>query len=253
MFHIIIPARLKSTRLPRKMLLDVDGIPLVVMTAQNALKANPASLTIATDSSEIDEVCKKNGFRTILTRENHISGTERLTEAVETLDLNDTDIVVNVQGDEPLIDTNMISEVANLLDENPDYSIATCGSTFKSTEDFLNPNNVKIVLNKFNEAIYFSRAPIPWDREKNSDIYKIANPNINHSLHHIGIYAYRVSYLKGYSSLDSCSLEHMEALEQLRAIYNGHKIKVLRWEGHCHKGIDTQEDLQILRDLISTL
>ncbi|AEP36688.1 3-deoxy-manno-octulosonate cytidylyltransferase [Taylorella asinigenitalis] len=253
MFHIIIPARLQSTRLPRKMLLDLGGIPMIVRTAQRAMLSNPSSLTVATDSEEIFNICQSYKINCLMTRESHSSGSERLSEAVEKLGFSDCEVVVNVQGDEPFIDPEIISSLADILTESTHCSIATCGAPFSDGYDFIDPNNVKVIFNKNFEALYFSRAPIPWNRSKWVDVASVTPDISSCALHHIGIYAYKVSYLKEFKTLEPSELETVESLEQLRALYHGHKIKVLEWRKHCHKGIDTQEDLEKARQIICNL
>ena len=249
-FHIVIPARMASTRLPGKMLADLGGLPLVVRTAQQAMIAGAASVTVAADDYEIVSAVKKHGIDCVLTSVDHPTGTDRLAQAVDLLGLQDDDIVVNVQGDEPFIDTAIIGAVAVALAQQPNCAIATAAHPIHSPDDIFNPNVVKVVCNAAGAALYFSRAPIPYARDgyahNESGLMQsafklgIAPPNV---MRHIGIYAYKVSFLKTYPSLTASPVEAAESLEQLRALWHGYAIAVLPWTGALAAGVDTQADL----------
>ncbi|WP_159990891.1 3-deoxy-manno-octulosonate cytidylyltransferase [Pelistega ratti] len=245
-FIAIIPARAASTRLPGKMLADVGGLPLVVRTALQAKQSKADRIIIATDDEHIAQVTQSHHLQTMLTAKTHPSGTDRLSEVVQTLDLTDDTIVVNVQGDEPLIDPELINQVAYSLIEHPEASIATCAYPITEADKLFNPNIVKVVCDKKGLALYFSRAPIPWARDAfNQD--KSLLPHPSHALHHIGLYAYRVGFLKHYPQLSTGIYEQHESLEQLRALEHGYKIFVLKTQQAPLPGVDTEEDLLRLR------
>lgn len=245
-FIAIVPARAASTRLPGKMLLDVAGLPLVVRTAQQASQSQASRLIVATDDLQILEAVQAHQFEAMLTRADHPSGTDRLAEVVTTLDLDDEQIIVNVQGDEPLIDPELINQVAASLAVNPQASIATCAYPIQSSKALFNPNIVKVVCDVNQRALYFSRAPIPWARDAFSKDKSLL-PKDYIALHHIGLYAYRVKFLKQYPHLSVGRLEQLEALEQLRAMEHGHQIQVLITEAAPLAGVDTEQDLERVR------
>jgi 3-deoxy-manno-octulosonate cytidylyltransferase (CMP-KDO synthetase) len=256
-FHIIIPARMASTRLPGKMLADVGGVPLVIRTAQQAAKTAAASITLAADDTAISAAATAHGFNCLLTDVSHATGTDRLSQAAQLLGLPDGAIVVNVQGDEPLIDPAIIAAVAQTLAAQPDCTIATAAHTIHNEADIFNPNVVKVVCNAANQALYFSRAPIPFARDATAQndaglmqaAYKQSAPpaTLPVVLRHIGIYAYRVSFLRAYPALAASPLEAVESLEQLRALWHGYKIAVLPWAGALEAGVDTAADLARVR------
>ena len=255
---VLIPARLASTRLPNKPLADVAGLPLIVRVAQQVTSAAITGVAIravvATDSADIIEVCAQHGIEAVLTRHDHPSGSDRLAEACELLKLADDDIVVNVQGDEPLIAPNLILEVATLLQKSPTASMSTAAHVIDSVEEFRNPNVVKVVTDAQNLAMYFSRAPIGWWRDGNMSIGSAGSaaglpqlPKSPKPLRHIGIYAYRVGFLKQFPKLPQADIEVCEALEQLRALWHGHRIAVHVTEQAPGPGVDTPEDLERVR------
>jgi 3-deoxy-manno-octulosonate cytidylyltransferase (CMP-KDO synthetase) len=259
MFHIIIPARLSSSRLPNKVLADLGGTPLVIRTAQQAQKTQAVSLTIAVDDMQVAEMVKAHGFKHIMTSTEHPTGTDRLAEAVELLQLPDEAIIVNVQADEPMIDPALINAVAQTLYTNTHCAIATAAHPLdnQQAKDIFNPNVVKVVCSKTYEALYFSRAPIPFTRDavKQSSTglmeacYKEEYPvkTLPTVFRHIGIYAYRVSFLRRYPHLEESPLELSEKLEQLRALWHGYRIAVLPWSTPTIAGVDTADDLHRVR------
>lgn len=256
---VLIPARLASTRLPNKPLADVAGLPLIVRVAQQVTSAamqNIASQSIAmraivaTDSQAIADVCTKFGIEAVMTRSDHPSGSDRLAEACEILQLADDEIVVNVQGDEPLIDPQLIVDVAQLLQNTPSASVSTAAHVIDSIEEFRSPNVVKVVTDANNLAMYFSRAPIGWWRD-GSKLGLPEIPTAPKPLRHIGIYAYRVGFLKQFPKLPQADIEVCEALEQLRALWHGHKIAVHVTDQAPGPGVDTPEDLERVRALFS--
>lgn len=242
-FTVIIPARMHSTRLPNKALADIGGKPMVVRVAERAKLSLPTKLYIATDDARIFNAVQANGFSAILTDPNHASGTERLGEAVEKLNLSDDTLIINVQGDEPFISPTLIQNLANYLQNRPHLPMATACSAINDIDDFLNPNIVKVVLDKADDALYFSRAPIPYARDAFAGQAASALPLHFPFYRHIGIYAYRAQFLRQYQSLTASPLETCEALEQLRILWHGFHIGVMKTEEHATIGVDTAEDL----------
>jgi 3-deoxy-manno-octulosonate cytidylyltransferase (CMP-KDO synthetase) len=246
-FTVIIPARLASTRLPNKPLADIAGLPMVVRVAQRVRTGVPAdcNVVVAADSESILQACQRHGVRAILTRTDHPSGSDRLAEACDLLRLNDDEIVVNVQGDEPLIETSLVQAVADTLQRSPAASISTAAHPISSVEDFLNPNVVKVVVDKAQLALYFSRAPIAWWRDGYAN--GVNSLPDDAPLRHIGIYAYRVCFLRKFPQLAQAPIEITEALEQLRAMWHGHRIAVHQCPVGPAPGVDTPEDLERVR------
>ena len=242
-FTVIIPARMHSTRLPNKALADIGGKPMVVRVAERAKLSLPTKLYIATDDARIFDAAQSNGFTAILTDPDHVSGTERLGEVVEKLNLSDDALIINVQGDEPFISPTLIQNLANYLQSHPHLPIATACSTITDIEDFLNPNIVKVVLDKAHDALYFSRAPIPYARDAFAHQTITELPPHFPFYRHIGIYAYRAQFLRQYQSLTISPLETCEALEQLRILWHGFHIGVMKTEERATIGVDTAEDL----------
>jgi 3-deoxy-manno-octulosonate cytidylyltransferase (CMP-KDO synthetase) len=239
-FHVLIPARLTSTRLPDKPMADIGGAPMIVRVAQQVAKSRAIGIVVAADSERIEEACALAGVRSVLTRQDHASGTDRLSEAAQILGLNDDDIVVNVQGDEPFIEPELINAVANLLEADKTAAMSTAAHPIFIAHELSNPNIVKVVCDNAQNALYFSRACIPFNRDANSTI---ALP----VLRHMGIYAYRVGFLKKFALLPPAPIEQLEMLEQLRALWNGYKIKVSIAQGASPAGVDTPDDLVAAR------
>ena len=248
MFRIVIPSRYASTRLPGKPLADIAGKPMVVRVAEAARRSKASGVWIATDDERIAAAVRPHGFEVVMTRGDHVSGTDRIAEVADRLNWIDSDIVVNVQGDEPLIDPTLIEAVAKALSDDPDAAMATAAHPMATAEDFFNPNVVKVVCDLHGRALYFSRAPIPWDRDKfaqGREALPIAAP----ALRHVGLYAYRVGFLRRFGRLESAPLERSESLEQLRALCHGYSIQVVRIEHAPAAGVDTSEDLDRVRRL----
>lgn len=241
-FKVVIPARYASSRLPGKPLLDIAGKPMVVRVAQQAEKSGAGEVVIATDFEKIMQVAAQHNIKAIMTRVTHISGTDRIAEVAQQLNWADDEIVVNVQGDEPLIDPKLIQEVAMQLANSQDAVMATACHAIHDEAALLNPNIVKVVLDAKGNALYFSRSPIPYPRD---DVYK---HNIQ-AHRHIGIYAYRVGFLKKYAELAVTELEKIESLEQLRVLHHGYKIGVTVTANAPESGVDTQADLDYVRSL----
>jgi 3-deoxy-manno-octulosonate cytidylyltransferase (CMP-KDO synthetase) len=250
-FAVLIPARLASTRLPDKPLADIAGLPMVVRVAQRALQSSAERVVVAADDARIVAACEAHGVQALLTRTDHASGSDRLAEACAQLGLADDAIVVNVQGDEPLIDPALIDAVAHTLASHPDASMSTAAHAIESIDDFLNPNVVKAVLDAQGNALYFSRAPIPWWRDGFAKDGATALPESPAALRHIGIYGYRAGFVRQFPNLPPAPVEATEALEQLRALWHGHRIAVHVSAHAPGPGIDTPEDLERVRALLS--
>jgi 3-deoxy-manno-octulosonate cytidylyltransferase (CMP-KDO synthetase) len=249
-FTVLVPARLASTRLPNKPLADIAGLPMVVRVAQRASQSTALRVVVAADDLSIVAACKQHGVEAILTRQDHPSGTDRLAEACEQLALDDDDIVVNVQGDEPLIDPALIDAVASALALRPEAAMSTAAHEIDSLDDFLNPNVVKAVLDAQGNALYFSRAPVPWWRDGSVNRVLTALPSPA-PLRHIGIYGYRAGFVRKFPLLPPAPVEATEALEQLRALWHGHRIAVHVTHAAPGPGIDTPEDLARVRALFA--
>lgn len=247
-FHVVIPARYASTRLPGKPLLDIAGKPMVVWVAERAKNSGAKQIVVATDDLRIVDAVKQHDHQVMMTRSNHISGTDRIAEVALAQQWSDEAIIVNVQGDEPLIEASLIVEVANTLSNHPESVMATACHAIHSKADFLNPNIVKVVLDAKSNALYFSRAPIPYPRDAFA-----ANLDLPQSMpiyRHIGIYAYRAKFLKQYATLQPSVLEQVESLEQLRVLHHGYKISVSISKNAPAAGVDTQEDLDYVRSIM---
>ncbi|MDR0996357.1 MAG: 3-deoxy-manno-octulosonate cytidylyltransferase [Zoogloeaceae bacterium] len=239
-FVAVIPARYASTRLPGKPLLDLGGKPMVVRVAERAKAAGAQTVVVATDSPEVEAAAKAHGIDALMTSADHASGTDRLAEVVRAQGWGDEVLVVNVQGDEPLIDPAHITLAARSL-AGSGADIATLAHPLSSAEEFFNPNVVKVVCNEQGDALYFSRAPIPWARDAfATDRNQL--PAALPAYRHIGLYAYRAAFLRDYAALAPSPLEQLESLEQLRALWHGRRIRVEIVSGPPAPGVDTPED-----------
>ena len=247
-FLVVIPARLGSTRLPRKPLADIAGKPMVVRVAEQAKLSNAQSVIVATDSPEIQAACNAHHIECLLTSPDHPTGTDRIAEVAELLKLPANALVVNVQGDEPLIPPELINQVAQTLADNLGCAISTVATPITDLAEIENPNVVKVVLNRSNEALYFSRASIPFVRDQNM---QSQTANLYTHLRHLGIYAYRAEFLSAYTRLEPAPPEQAEALEQLRALWNGYRIAVHIAPEAPPAGVDTPEDLERVRQSLS--
>jgi 3-deoxy-manno-octulosonate cytidylyltransferase (CMP-KDO synthetase) len=246
-FCVLIPARLASTRLPGKPLADIAGQPMIVRVAQRALASSARRVVVAADSAEILEACRAHGIEAVLTRSDHATGSDRLAEACELLGLGADELIVNVQGDEPLIEPPLIDAVAGLLAALPEASMATAAHPIDDVGEFTNPNVVKVVLDARGLALYFSRAPIAWWRDGfAAGIHSLPDPR---PLRHVGLYAYRAGFLRAFPALAPAPMERTEALEQLRAMWHGHRIAVHVTTTAPGTGVDTPEDLERVRAL----
>lgn len=277
-FTVVIPARLASTRLPNKPLADIGGHPMIVRVAERAHASSAQRTVVATDAPEVAAACAAHGVEAVITRADHPSGTDRLSEVATQLGLSDDAIVVNVQGDEPLIDPTLIDEVALHLASHPDCAIATAAHPLDDVAEVFNPNVVKVVCDNAGRALYFSRAPIPWARDAWSAVQesgpryfsrapilrardalaavpaqpaaeaRVPMPNMP-VLRHIGIYAYRAGFLRRFPTLAISPVEQVEALEQLRAMWHGERIGVMITAAAPAPGVDTPADLERVRAL----
>ena len=248
-FVVIVPARLASTRLPRKPLADIGGVPMVVRVARAAAASGAERVTVAADSAEIVDACSAHGVEALLTRADHASGTDRLAEAVERLGLADDALVVNVQGDEPLMPAAVVRQVAEALAQRTDCAIATACHPLHDAAEFFSPNVVKVVTDANGRALYFSRAPIPWSRDAFAADRDRLPPGLP-ARRHVGLYAYRAGFLRRFPQLPPAPLEQHESLEQLRALAHGFGIAVIELPEALPPGVDTPEDLERVRALL---
>jgi 3-deoxy-manno-octulosonate cytidylyltransferase (CMP-KDO synthetase) len=253
-FTVLVPARMASTRLPDKPLADLCGLPMVVRVARQAARSGAVRVVVAADDARVVDACEQHGVEAVLTRVDHASGSDRLAEACTLLDLDGGDIVVNVQGDEPLIDPALIRQCADLLESDAQAVVATAAHAIDDVADFVNPNVVKVVLDAKFRALYFSRSPLPWWR----DASRPGHPALpmggaaeGGALRHIGLYAYRAGYLRTFPQLAMAPLEKLESLEQLRVLWHGERIVVHIAPHAPPGGVDTPDDLARVRALLA--
>ncbi len=246
-YTVLIPARQASTRLPDKPLADIGGLPMVVRVAQRAALSGAQQVVVATDSERILAACDQHGTRAVLTRADHPTGSDRLAEACQLLGLDGDDRIVNVQGDEPLIDPTLIDACAELLVQRPDCVMSTAAHGLEDPAHFGNPNVVKVVTDAMGRALYFSRAPIPWWRDAPQPAQPA--PGVGAPMRHIGIYGYRAGFLRRFPQLSVSPLETVESLEQLRVLWHGERIAVHVAQQAPGAGVDTPEDLARVRAL----
>lgn len=247
-FLVVIPARYGSSRLPGKPLMEIAGKPMVQHVWERACESAATRVVVATDDSRIEHVARGFGAEVVMTRADHLSGTDRLAEVAQTLALPAQTLVVNVQGDEPLLPSDAIDRVATRLAEDTQASIATLAESIDDVDTLFNPNVVKVTIDMTGRALYFSRAPIPWDR----NAWKTQPPTRLESdawLRHIGLYAYRAGFLAEYVTWPPAPLEQLEQLEQLRALQHGHRIQVAIVAEPYPGGVDTPEDLERVRQV----
>lgn len=245
-FRVVIPVRYNSSRLPGKALADIAGKPMIQHVYECAVKSGAEDVVIATDDKQISKVVENFGATVCMTSSDHQSGTERIAEAVVSLGLEDDEIVICLQADEPLITPDVIRRLAQDLEEHDNVKVASLCTPITDVEELFNPNTTKVVLNRRNYALYFSHAPIPWDRSTfgNKESVKLNGSHFRH----VGIYAYRVGFLEEYLSWDRCYTERLEALEQLRILWHGGRIHMVVTKEKCLLGVDTEEDLQRVRE-----
>ncbi len=242
-FSVIIPARYASSRLPAKLLKDIHGKPLIQLTYENALKSNASKVIIATDDNQILKLAEGFGATVCMTDNRHTSGTSRIAQVLEILNINDNEIIVNVQGDEPMLDPKVINQVANNLNKSQMHMATLCEQAIDK-QQYLDPNCVKVVFDKLGKALYFSRAPIPYFREE-------ADFDLSLCFKHIGIYAYRSAFIKQYLQMDSSRFEQVEKLEQLTVLNEGFDIHVAKACADTGFGVDTQDDLNKVREALA--
>jgi 3-deoxy-manno-octulosonate cytidylyltransferase (CMP-KDO synthetase) len=239
-FSVLIPARYASTRFPGKPLVDIGGKPMIVRVCERAAQSGAAAVHVATDDARIADAVRAHGHSALMTRSDHASGTDRIAEAARALRLTDDAIVVNLQGDEPLMEPTLIAEVVNILHQRQEPSVATACHPIHDAESFANPNVVKVVLDQKGDALYFSRAGIPYPRQGEAQAYR-----------HAGLYAYRVGFLLKISQLEESPLETIEALEQLRFLWHGYRIAVVISAREIPPGVDTPRDLEAVRKMLA--
>lgn len=250
MFHIVIPARYGSTRLPGKALLDIAGHPMVWWVWQRALASSAASVVVATDHEDIASVMTECGADVAMTKTSHPSGTDRLAEVVDQRGWSDDEIVVNLQGDEPLMPVENLEQVARELSENSAASVSTLAEPITDVEAFHDPSVVKVVASAAGNALYFSRAPIPYPRDIGDAALEAKILELG-LMRHVGLYAYRCGFLRAFVTWEQAPMERVEALEQLRALHHGAQIRVAEATQPVPAGVDTQKDLDHVRRLLS--
>ncbi len=254
LFHVLIPARLASSRLRDKPLADIAGKPMIVRVAERVALSRATSCVVATDDERILAACRDAGIDAVLTRADHPSGSDRLAEACALLGLDDEAIVVNVQGDEPLMEPALIEAVAAELQRRPDCVMSTAAHAIEHAAEFANPNVVKVVLDKQGRAQYFSRAPIPWWRDGMAQAWSEGIVELSEQaapLRHVGIYGYRVGFLKSFPGLEPAPTEQCESLEQLRVLWHGERIAIHVCAQAPGPGVDTQADLERVREIFA--
>jgi 3-deoxy-manno-octulosonate cytidylyltransferase (CMP-KDO synthetase) len=249
-FSVIIPARFAATRLPGKPLLDIAGKPMIQHVYERAMESGAAQVIIATDSAEIEAAAQQFGAQVCMTATSHQSGTDRIAEVAEKMAFPDEHIVVNLQGDEPLMPSAVIHQVAENLADCAAASMSTVCTPIVTTAELFDPHVVKVVMDQQGLALLFSRASIPWDREAFANTAEVMPDNELH-FRHIGLYAYRAGFLREYSQWSPCALEQAESLEQLRALWHGHRIHVAEAVEVPLAGVDTEKDLNVVRAVLA--
>lgn len=247
MKHIVIPARFASSRLPGKPLLEIHGRAMILRVVDQAKKVTGFDdLCVATDEPRIAELCRAEGVDVVMTSKDHPSGTDRLSEVARIKGWDSQDIIVNVQGDEPLLPASLVQQVADLLESKPDCSMSTLCEPISHLAEFQRDSIVKVVMSKYQQALYFSRATIPYNRDGAKESTTALH---QHAYRHLGLYAYRVKLLQEYVTWDMGILEKLESLEQLRVLENGHRIAISVAEANLPPGVDTQADLDRLNNM----
>lgn len=259
-FIVVIPARLKSSRLPNKAILPIHGKPMVQYTWENAIASGAKRVIIATESEEVYDTCKEFGAEVCLTSDRHNSGIERIGEVIDVLGISDDEIIVNLQGDEPMLPAKLIHQVGMTLAVNRDSKMATLAEPITKAEEILNPNNVKVTIDKRGRALTFSRAPMPWPRDWVETViapsratYTLSENEFAGFNKHIGIYAYKAGFIQEYIDLEPCAMEKQESLEQLRVLWHGIDIEVGIAKCGAGVGVDTQEDLDAVREIMASI
>ncbi len=244
-FIVMIPAHSCSKRLPGKLLADICGLPMIIRVAKRAEKSEAERILIVTCDKKIQEISIQHGFESIFTKSSHTTGTDRLSEAVSRIDLPDNKIIINLQGDEPLIEPNLINKISQKIENTCEYDIVTPACSIEDEKYLFNSNVVKVVCNTQGKALYFSRANIPWKKE----IKKLDFSKKNLFFRHIGLYAYRAKFLRQFSSLPNGKLEQLESLEQLRAMEHGYNIFVYHTQLKSSFSVDNASDLEHVRNI----
>ncbi len=247
---VVIPARLGATRLPEKPLADIHGRPLIVHVLERARESGAARVIVATDHPRIRDAVHQAGGEALLTGEHHRSGSERVAEVTERLGLSDDAIVINLQGDEPLMPPALIRQLHQALEQEPTIGMATVASPLSDRRELFDPHTVKVVCDQSGHALYFSRAPIPWARDAFAEDHP-SLPDEPSYQRHIGLYAYRAGFLRRFTAWPESPLERLEALEQLRALWHGERIRVVEAVQPPGPGVDTPEDLERVRTLLA--
>lgn len=242
-FKVVIPARYNSSRLPGKPLIEIGGVPMIIHVARKAKLSGANEIIIATDDDQIVNIAEEYGFRSIMTNSNHISGTDRIEEVIDKANWPNETIIINLQGDEPLIDPLLLNQISDGMIKGK-INYASAASLFTNYDDYRNINNVKVILDHNDYAIYFSRSMIPFQK----DLQEKTLPKFVY--HHIGIYGYTVEFLRKFCNLPTSNLEQTERLEQLRAIENNLKIKIFKYQGTHSIGVDTEEDLKKIKKIL---
>lgn len=250
-FSIVIPARYASTRLPGKPLLDIAGKPMIQHVYERATESGAQEVIIATDDTRIQQAAEAFGAQVCMTADTHRSGTERLAEVIDSCNIDDEHIVINLQGDEPLLPPKCLQQVAQALEQDSDASVATLCTHMSSVDEIFDPHAVKVVLDHRQHALYFTRAPVPWDREHFKNNPQLSDEQLSVYRRHIGLYAYRAGFVKKYIELPQTDLERIESLEQLRVMWHGFSIVVPMAEEIPGPGVDTAEDLENVRKILS--
>lgn len=249
-FIVIIPARFGATRLPGKPLVDIAGKPMIQHVYERAVESGAGNIIIATDDERIVKAAEGFGAQVCLTSDKHHSGTDRIAEVADKYEFSDDQIIVNLQGDEPLMPSKVIKQVAESLEQNTQASMSTVCARITTAAELFDPHIVKVVRDENDMAVYFSRASIPWDRDAFASTTEVLPENSVH-FRHIGLYAYRVGFLRQYIQWPQCDLEKMESLEQLRAIWHGHRIHVAEALEVPLAGVDTERDLEMVKSYLS--
>jgi 3-deoxy-manno-octulosonate cytidylyltransferase (CMP-KDO synthetase) len=250
-FSIVIPARYASTRLPGKPLLEIAGKPMIQHVYERAVESGAEQVIIATDDKRIKQAAEWFGAEVCMTSDKHRSGTERLAEVIDTYNIDDNHIVINLQGDEPLLPPKCLRQVAQALEDDEGASVATLCTHMQSVDEIFDPHAVKVVLDHNQHALYFTRAPVPWDREHFTGKSKLTEEQLSVYRRHIGLYAYRAGFVKKYIQLPQTDLEKIESLEQLRVMWHGFSIVVPMAEEVPGPGVDTTEDLENVRKMMT--
>lgn len=251
-FRVVIPARFHSSRLPGKVLLDIHGKPMIQHVYERAQESGAEDIVIATDDEKVKIACEAFGAHVVMTDPEHPTGTHRIAEVSTLLGWDDDEILVNVQADEPLIKPTLIRQVAEDLETHDNVKVTTVCRPITDAEEMFNPHIVKVVLNRRGYAMYFSRAPIPYDRDQFENWQSGQSITLNpHSYKHLGLYAYRVGFIQKYLEMDGCPEEDIEKLEQLRILWFGSKVHVAVTEKQNNIGVDTEDDLQLVRQLMA--